>query len=103
MMGIRTRRTVMAREDSCIGIVGGGLMGTGIATRFALAGHPVIVVEASPERAAGIPVVAADILAQLLEAGISDPAQRDAALARLQVSGELRALAGAAMAIEAIP
>ena len=93
----------MAQEDTAIGIVGGGLMGTGIATRFALAGHPVTVVEASPERAAGIPVVAADILAQLMEAGVIDAARRDAALGRLQVGGELRQLAGAAMAIEAIP
>jgi 3-hydroxybutyryl-CoA dehydrogenase len=92
----------MTHED-IIGVVGGGLMGVGIATKFALAGHAVIVVEASPERAAGIPVAAADILAQLLEAGVIDAARRDDALARLQVGGELRALAGATVAIEAIP
>lgn len=86
-----------------IGIVGGGLMGVGIATQFALAGHATIVVEALAARAASIPLVAADILAQLLDAGVIDAAQRDGALARLQVSGELRALAGAAVAIEAIP
>ena len=90
------------KKDS-IGVVGGGLMGVGIATKFALAGHAVIVVEASADRAAAVPVVAADILTQLLDAGVIDAAARDATLARLRVSGELRALAGAAAVIEAIP
>jgi 3-hydroxybutyryl-CoA dehydrogenase len=92
----------MANEDF-VGVVGGGLMGVGIATKFALAGHPTLVVEADPGRAAGIPALAADILSQLLEAGVIDAARRGAALARLRVDGELAGLAGAAMAIEAIP
>ena len=81
------------------GVVGGGLMGVGIATRFALAGHAVVVVESSQERAAGIPAVAAGILAELLDAGVIDTAQRDGALARLRVAGGLDALAGAAIVI----
>jgi len=85
------------------GVVGGGLMGVGIATKFALAGHATLVVEADPARASNIPVVAADILSQLLEAGVIGAAQRDGALARLRVSAELQDLAGAAIAIEAIP
>jgi len=86
-----------------VGVVGGGLMGVGIATRFALAGMPALVVEASGERAAGIPLVAQDILAQLLDAGIIDGARRDAALARLRVTADLAALAAAPVVIEAIP
>jgi 3-hydroxybutyryl-CoA dehydrogenase len=86
-----------------IGVVGGGLMGVGIATKFALAGHATLVVEADPGRAAGIPAVAADILSQLVDAGIIDAQARDAALARLRVTGDPGELAGAAMAIEAIP
>jgi 3-hydroxybutyryl-CoA dehydrogenase len=89
--------------DHFVGVVGGGLMGVGIATRFALAGHATLVVEADPARAAGIPLLAADILSQLVDAGIIDAAQRDAALARLRVEGEPALLAGAAMVIEAIP
>lgn len=89
--------------DHFVGVVGGGLMGVGIATRFALAGHATLVVEADPARAAGIPLLAADILSQLVEAGLIDAAQRDAALARLRVEGEPALLAGAAMVIEAIP
>jgi 3-hydroxybutyryl-CoA dehydrogenase len=92
----------MTNED-IVGVVGGGLMGVGIATRFALAGHLTLVVEASPQRAAGIPVVAAEILSQLLEAGVIDAARRDGALARLRVSGALPDLAAAALVIEAIP
>lgn len=92
----------MAYEE-IVGVAGGGLMGVGIATKFALAGHGVVVVEASPERASGIPAVAAGILAELLDAGVIDTAQRDGALARLRVAGGLDALAGAALVIEAIP
>lgn len=86
-----------------IGIVGGGLMGVGIATKFALAGHATLVVEADSARAAGIPLLAADILSQLVDAGVIDAPQRDAALARLRVAGDPGELAGAAMAVEAIP
>lgn len=92
----------MAHAES-VGVAGGGLMGVGIATRFALAGHTVLVVEASTERAAGIPAIAAGILSELLDAGVIDTAQRDDALARLRVGGELAVLAGAALVIEAIP
>lgn len=94
--------TAMTNGD-VVGVVGGGLMGVGIAVRFALGGHSTVVVEASAERAAGVPAVAADILSQLLDAGVIDAARRDRALARLHVGGELAALAGAAIAIEAIP
>jgi 3-hydroxybutyryl-CoA dehydrogenase len=89
--------------DHFVGVVGGGLMGVGIATRFALAGHATLVVEADPARAAGIPLLAADILSQLVDAGLIDVPRRDAALARLRVEGEPDELAGAAMVIEAIP
>jgi 3-hydroxybutyryl-CoA dehydrogenase len=92
----------MAHEE-LIGVVGGGLMGVGIATKFALAGHVTLVVEADPARAAGIPLLAADILSQLVDAGTIDALQRDAALARLRVGSEAGELAGAAMAVEAIP
>jgi 3-hydroxybutyryl-CoA dehydrogenase len=92
----------MTMQD-LIGVVGGGLMGVGIATQFALAGHATLVVEAEPGRAAGIPGLAADILSQLAEAGRIDLPARDAALARLRVTDELDQLAGAALTVEAIP
>lgn len=92
----------MAYEE-IVGVAGGGLMGVGIATKFALAGHAVVVVEASAERAAGIPAVAAGILAELVDAGVIDAARRDAALGRLRVAATFEALAGAALVIEAIP
>jgi 3-hydroxybutyryl-CoA dehydrogenase len=92
----------MEREE-LIGVVGGGLMGVGIATKFALAGHATLVVEADASRAAGIPLLAADILSQLVDAGVIDAPTRDAALARLRVGSEASELAGAAMAVEAIP
>jgi len=92
----------MAYEE-IVGVAGGGLMGVGIATRFALAGHAVVVVESDAQRAAGIPAVAAGTLAELLDAGAIDAVRRDGALARLRVAGALDALTGAAIVIEAIP
>jgi 3-hydroxybutyryl-CoA dehydrogenase len=86
-----------------IGVVGGGLMGVGIATKFALGGHLTLVVEADQARAAGIPALAGEILSQLVDAGVIGAEQRDAALARLRVAGRPDELAGAAMVIEAIP
>ena len=90
-------------QDTPVGIVGGGLMGIGIATRFALAGFATTVIETEPARAAAIDAGADEILAQLAEAGRIDAAGRAAALARLRVAHALDALAGAGIVVEAIP
>ena len=90
-------------QDTPVGIVGGGLMGIGIATRFALAGFTTTVIETDPGRAGAISAGADEILAQLAEAGRLDAAGRAAALARLRVAHALDALAGAGIVVEAIP
>jgi 3-hydroxybutyryl-CoA dehydrogenase len=86
-----------------VGIVGGGLMGAGIAVKFALAGHDVQVLETSPERRAAIPAVVAGILAELREAGAVDSAAAAAASTRITLVAGLPALAGASLVVEAIP
>lgn len=86
-----------------MGIVGGGLMGVGIAAKFALAGHEALVFEASPQRRATIPAVVEGILQELLTAGVINPATGAAASARIRLVDGLPALAGAALVIEAIP
>ncbi|MDR2876302.1 MAG: NAD(P)-binding domain-containing protein, partial [Methylobacillus sp.] len=53
-----------------IAVIGGGLMGTGIATKFALAGHTVVVIEADSARGARIPAIAAEILDEIIAAGM---------------------------------
>ena len=96
-------QTLAAMSKPPVGIVGGGLMGAGIATKFALAGHEVLVFEASTQRRAAIPDVAAGIVDELLAAGAATPADRAAALARLRLAGELGDLAPAAIVIEVVP
>jgi 3-hydroxybutyryl-CoA dehydrogenase len=85
------------------GIVGGGLMGAGIAARFALAGHPVLLLETSPERRATIPAVIDSILQELLAADAIDPAATTAVPARIRLVDGLAALAAAPLVIEVIP
>lgn len=86
-----------------VGIVGGGLMGAGIAAKFALAGHDALVFEASPERRTTIPAVVEGILQELQAAGVISPATSVAASARIKLVDRLPALAAASLVIEAIP
>lgn len=86
-----------------VGIVGGGLMGAGIATKFALAGHEALVLETSPERRATIPAVVESILQELQAAGVINLAAGTAATARIRLVDGLPALAAASLVIEAIP
>jgi 3-hydroxybutyryl-CoA dehydrogenase len=86
-----------------VGIVGGGLMGAGIAAKFALAGHEALVFEASRERRATIPAVVEGILQELQAAGVISPAEGAAASARIKLVDGLPALAAAALVIEAVP
>ena len=86
-----------------VGIVGGGLMGAGIAAKFALAGHAALVLETSPERRAAIPAVVEGILQELQAAGAIDAAGSAAAAARVTLVGDLSALAAAPLVIEVIP
>lgn len=86
-----------------VGIVGGGLMGAGIAAKFALAGHQALVLETSPQRRATIPAVVEGILQELQAAGVLDPAAAAAATARIKLVEGLPALAAASLVIEAIP
>ena len=86
-----------------IGVIGGGLMGAGIATRFALAGFDTILIEADTRRLTQIPVIVDAILTELIDAEVCAPAQRQQAQQSLSVTSDLSALANAAIVIEAIP
>lgn len=86
-----------------IGVIGGGLMGAGIATRFALAGFDTILIEADTRRLTQIPVIVDAILTELIDAEVCAPAQRQQAQQSLCVTSDLSALANAAIVIEAIP
>ena len=90
-------------SNRAVGVVGGGLMGAGIATKFALAGHEVLILETSAERRATIPAVITDVLQELIAAGIVDAAGGAAARERVKLVETLPALAAAPVIIEAIP
>jgi 3-hydroxybutyryl-CoA dehydrogenase len=86
-----------------VGIVGGGLMGAGIAVKFALAGHEVFLLEASPERRNSLPDVIAGILGELQEAGALSANERQATQTLITLIDELTALEAATVVVEAIP
>ncbi|MEV5576530.1 3-hydroxyacyl-CoA dehydrogenase family protein [Spirillospora sp. NPDC052269] len=82
-----------------IGVVGAGLMGVGVAQCFAVAGHPVTVVEPSEEARATAPGRLADGLrmAALAGRGKARPAE---VAARVVWSGSLDDLRDAAFVVE---
>ncbi|MCJ2072680.1 3-hydroxyacyl-CoA dehydrogenase family protein [Methylobacterium sp. J-030] len=87
-----------------IAIVGGGLMGHGIALVLALHGHAVRITDTQPETRARVPALMASALATLREAGAAPEGwDADRLRAAVRVEAELEpALAGAGLVIEAI-
>lgn len=90
-------------QSSDYAVLGAGLMGVGIATHFIRHGHEVLLYEPDPQRRVEAPAVASGILAELSDVGQFDRDEREAALARLRVTGDLNAVARARLLIEAIP
>jgi 3-hydroxybutyryl-CoA dehydrogenase len=85
-----------------LGVVGGGLMGGGIAQVMARAGFPVTVVEASPALLdRGLAAIRRN-LDGLVDRGRLEAAERDAAWGRLRGTVRLEDLADADLVIEAI-
>ena len=85
-----------------IGIVGSGIMGVGLAEVVARAGYDVVV---RSRRRAGADDVVAGVAANLdrhVDKGKLDPAERDAALARLTATDHLGRLAECDLVIESV-
>jgi len=85
-----------------VAVVGGGLMGSGIAEVCARSGIDVTVVEVDDERAAAARGSIERSLARAVGAGKLTETDRDAAVQRLAFSSDLEDIAGADAAIEAI-
>lgn len=85
-----------------VGVVGCGLMGSGIAEVCARAGLDVAVVEAHPEALEAGAARIETSLGRAVRAGKLDEAERDSALGRLSFSTELDRLADREVVIEAI-
>jgi 3-hydroxybutyryl-CoA dehydrogenase len=89
-------------EPPTIGVVGCGLMGSGIAEVFARAGCTVLVREADATAAArGRDRIAAS-LRRAVSSGRLSPQDADAASARIQIGADLSALAPAQLCVEAV-
>jgi 3-hydroxyacyl-CoA dehydrogenase len=93
---------VAAREVRTVGIVGTGLMGSGIAVAALDAGFSVIGVEQNEEAAAKGRERISAILDRNVKSGRLDSAGYENRLSRLTVAGSLDALAGADLVIEAV-
>lgn len=86
-----------------VGVIGGGLMGAGIAVQFALAGHEVRLLESSPERRRAIPSVIDGIMQELRIAGALRAEDATAATSLIPLVDGLPAFASTSLVIEAIP
>ena len=92
---------VAARPVDRVGVVGTGTMATGIAEVFARAGHPVVLVGRSEDRAVAARDRVAASLARAVRRGRLGEADREAALGRLTATGDLAAVAEADLVVEA--
>jgi len=89
-------------EIRTIGVVGAGTMGNGIAQVAATAGFETMMVDvAASALAKGVATIEKS-LERLVAKGRLDAAARDAARGRLTTAGELEALAGADLVVEAV-
>jgi 3-hydroxybutyryl-CoA dehydrogenase len=89
-------------EIRTIGVVGAGTMGNGIAQVAACAGFDTVMVDVAPAALAKGVATIDKSLERLVAKGKLDAAARDAARARLATGGELAALAGCDLVVEAV-
>ncbi len=85
-----------------VGVIGGGLMGSGIAEVCARSGVDVTVVEADDERAERSRAAIERSLARAVRSGKLDEAGQAAALDHLAVTSKFEDIAGSDAAIEAV-
>ncbi|CAN5504390.1 3-hydroxyacyl-CoA dehydrogenase family protein [soil metagenome] len=86
-----------------IAIIGSGLMGVGIASKFALAGFTVIIYDVDAMRLEGAKALVDESFRELMDAERISHDERRAALRLLLPSNELGSIADAAMVFEAVP
>ena len=85
-----------------VGIVGSGIMGSGVAEVAAKAGHKVVLRSRKQETADDMVARLAKSLAKQVEKGKLDQAEADAVAGRVTATSELDALAGCDLVLESI-
>jgi 3-hydroxybutyryl-CoA dehydrogenase len=86
----------MEQAGETVLVIGAGLMGTGIAHGFALAGAKVLLCDAKPEAAAKAVSEIGDILAGAVKLQKIGQEEADAALSRIEITPDLSAAAARA-------
>lgn len=92
----------MSQTIESVAILGGGFMGAGIAESASIAGVPVIIREL-PEFIDAARARLEKSLGGAVKRGKLDTGQRDAALANITFTSELKDVAGRDLVIEAVP
>ena len=90
------------REINKVAVIGGGLMGSGIATSLLQAGCQVVMVEMSDEAAEAGKGRVATNLTSAVKRGMISEAKKDAMLAALTPASDYAATAGCDLAIEPV-
>ena len=98
----RAGRSLFHNRRVKVGVVGLGTMGAGIAQISVTAGHDTVGREVTPELAARGRDTIERYLARAVEKGRMTAQERDAALARLELTTDVADLAGCDLVIEAI-
>lgn len=88
-------------DDAIITVLGAGQMGAGIAQVCAQSGYTVLLADAAPERAQSAKTGIERQLGRLCDKGKLSPAERDAALARIEPSSAELAYPRSDLVIEA--
>ena len=85
-----------------VGVIGGGAMGAGIAQVAAFAGHPVVVLEVDPERAAAAAASVVTAAERRVDRGRMSPAAAGPVRDGVRGSTEVADLADCALVVEAV-
>lgn len=100
--GVMRPKNIPEQSLKKVGILGAGMMGSGIAYVSAMAGVPVVLKDASKEKAEFGKGYAKKLLDQAVEKGRMTAADREQKLALIETSADPGAMAGADLVVEAV-